>query len=141
MIRDSNQDKAADDADHVKIYKLLKKIEMSVKTYEHDHNARTPIQTVWEKNDYLTSAQWDLDSLVDSDIKDLVQRVFHKLSLHWNLKERIEQSALLRHTSPQYKKQYKEDMMQESSSFHGSKINLQVATTGILTLPVTGCNF
>jgi len=120
-------DKAANDADHVKIYGLIEKIEMSVKPYEDDHNerTRTRIQTLWEKIDYLTPAQWAFDSLVDSEENDPVRRVFHKLSLHRNLNERITQGALLGHTSPQYKKQYKEDMMQESPLFRGNGSNLQ----------------
>ena len=122
-----NEDKVANDADHVKIYRLIEKIETFVKHFENDHNerTRTRIQSLWERIDYLTPAQWAFDSLVDSEEKDPVRRVFYKLSLHRNLNERFKQGALLGHTSPQYKKQYREDMMRESPSFRGSDSDLQ----------------
>ena len=124
---DDNQDKAAHDKDHVKINRLIEKIEKSIDKYNdgHDERTHTRIQTLWKRIDYLTSAQWDIDSLDDSEKNDPLRRVLHKLSLHRNLKKRIEQGAILGHTSPQYKKQYKEEMMQESPSFRDSDSNLQ----------------
>ena len=122
-----NQDKAAYDTNHVKIYKLIEKIETHVKPYEDDHTerTRTRIETLWERIDYLTPAQWNFDSLVDLEDNDPIRSVFHKLSLHRNLRERIKQGAARGHTSPQYKKQYKEDMMQESPSFRGGDSDCQ----------------
>ncbi len=122
---DRGHDQAANDADQVKICKLIKKIEMSVK---HDHNerTRTQIQNLWKEIDYLTLAQWAFDSLVDSEENDPVRRVILKLSLHRNLNERIKQGALHGHTSPHIKKKHKEDMMQESRLFRGDDSDLQV---------------
>jgi len=123
-----NEDKAADNADHGKICRLIEKIETSVK-HENDHNerTRTRIQSLWEKTDYLTLAQWAFDSLVDSEENDPIRRVFLKLGLHRNLNARIKQGALLGHTSPRFKKQFKEDMIQESPTFRGGNSDLQEA--------------
>lgn len=120
-----NKAKAANDADQVKICRLIEKIEMSVKNDDNERT-RTRIQNLWEKTDYLTLAQWAFDSLVDSEENDPVRRVFLKLSLHRNLNERIKQGALLGHTNPRFKKKYKEDMMQESRSFRGGDSDLQM---------------
>ena len=93
---DDNQDKAANDANHIKINRLIEKIEKSITKDDdnHDERTRTRIQTVWERIDYLTSAQWDFDSLVESEKNDPVRGVLHKLSLHRNLNERIKQGVL-----------------------------------------------
>jgi len=102
-----------------KINRLLEKIEKSIKTRTDNHDEYTRLlnRSLWKGIDFVTSAQWHFDSLVDSAENDPVRVVLHKLSLHQNLKERIEQGALHGHIHPQYKRRYKDDMMQESPSF------------------------
>jgi len=120
-----NKAKAANDADQVKICRLIEKIELSVK-HNHNERTRTRIQNLWEKTDYLTLAQWAFDSLLDLEANDPLRRVFLKLSLYQNLNKRIKQGALLGHTSSRFKTKYKEDMMQESRSFRRGDGGLQV---------------
>ena len=115
----NSQDKTPTDANQAKINKLLEKIEKSSKTRKDyfDECTRSLNQSLWKEIDFITPAQWHFDSLVDSAENDPVRVVLHKWSLHQNLKERIDQGTLHGHTHPQYKRRYKDDMMQESLSF------------------------
>lgn len=124
---DDNKNKAANDANRIKINRLIEKIENSIKKRKDDHDERTHtwIQTLWEKIDFFTSAQWDFDSLVDSAENDPVRVVLHKMSLYRNLNARIEQGVLRGRTHRQYHKQYKREMMEESLSFRGIDSKVQ----------------
>ena len=116
-----SRNKAAIDADHVKINRLIEKIEKSIKKRadDYDERTRTWIQSLWEKIDFMISAQWDFDLLVDSAENDPVRVVLHKMGLYRNLSERIEEGASHGRTYRKYYKLHKERMMQESLSFHG----------------------
>jgi len=56
----------------------------------------------------------------------LVRRIFLKLSLHRNLNKRIKQNTLLEHTNLQFKKKYKENIIQELQLFRDDNSNLQI---------------
>lgn len=116
---DDSQNKPAYDAKDIKINALIEKIEMSLKTPEDDLNKRIRSWnlSLWEKIEFLTSAQWHFDSLIDSKENDPVRRVIHKLSLYRKLEEKINQGALNGCQHKTYTRQYKDDVMEVSPSF------------------------
>jgi len=71
-------------------------------------------QFLWEGVEFLTSAQWHFDSLVDSKENDPVRRVIHKLSLHRKLEEKIHQGIRDGCQHKTYTRQYKDDVMKMS---------------------------
>lgn len=113
---DDSQDETADNA---KINRLIEKIEKSIKAREDNLEEYTSSwnETFWAGVDSKTPAQWSFDSLVDSAENDPFRAVIHRLSLHRNLEERIRQNARQGQTHKKYKRQCKDDMMEESPSF------------------------
>ena len=117
-LGDDSLDKTADDAKDAKINPLIEKIENFIKTRREDelqsciHPWNHPL---WEGTEFITSAQWHFDSLVDSKESDPVRRVIHKTSLHRDLEKQIRQGALNGCQHQKYTRLYKDDVMKISS--------------------------
>jgi len=117
-LGDDSQDKSADDAKGAKLITLIEKVEKSINTPEDDLDERIRSWNpfLWEGVEFISSAQWHFDSLVDSKENDPVRRVIHKLSLHWKLEEKINQGALNGCQHKTYTRRYKDDVMKVSPS-------------------------
>ncbi len=124
------------DAEHAKINKLIEKIEKSLETRRKilDEHTQSWIHSLWGYIDFITPAQWDFDSLLDSAESDPFRIVLHKLRLHWNLKARTEQGALHGCASNRYIRQYKNEMIRESPSFRALDSRRQEAKRRLFEL-------
>lgn len=101
--------------------RIIKKIEESSKTREDSLDALGNLRTQpsWDQIDFVTPAQWDIDSLLHGTESDPFRKIVHKLRLHLNLEARIESEASYGITSSNHNiRRHKNAMMKESRLLH-----------------------
>ena len=117
-LGDDSQGTIADDAKGAKLITLIEKVEKSINTPEDDldERIRSWNPSLWQGVEFISSAQWHFDSLVDSKENDPIRRVIHKLGLHRKLEEKINQGAINGCQHKTYTRKYKDDVMKLSPS-------------------------
>ncbi len=103
------------------VNRIIKKIEESSKTRENSLDVLDDLRTQssWNQIDFVTSAQWNIDSLLHEIESDSIWKIVHKLRLHQNLEVRIESEASCKITSSNHNiRRLKNVMMKESRLLH-----------------------